>query len=60
MNLFGKNESFDFIIDADNEALRLIWTVDYQTDPWGFPAPNISWVQFENLGSHHFNFTTFT
>jgi len=36
-NMFGKEESFEFLLDSDNEAIGLLWTMDYEVDQWGFP-----------------------
>jgi hypothetical protein len=38
----------------------LLWKVGFEIDPWSFAAPNIEWVEWKNLGSHHWNFTVST
>ena len=58
--MFGKLETFNFTLYADDEALSLLWTVDYEKDLWGYPAPHVSWVEFKSLGAEHFKFVVET
>ena len=43
-NIFGEKESFDFLIESDNNGIGMLWTIDYKTDPWNFPEPIVSWA----------------
>jgi hypothetical protein len=42
-NMFGKKESFDFLLESDQDGVGLLWTIGYDKDPWNFPAPAVKW-----------------